>query len=86
MSETLCLGPSIRVNNTKLFAPYHIEAIGNQQMLMDAFKGSSIYETMIKDNLIVDPVLKDNITINKYSKSYLDSIGLLAIINEENMK
>lgn len=86
MSETLCLGPSIRVNNTKLFAPYHIEAIGNQQMLIDAFKGSSIYETMIKDNLIVDPVLKDNITINKYSKSYLDSIGLLAIINEENMK
>lgn len=77
MSETLCVGPSIRVNNTKLFAPYHIQAIGNPQELMTAFKSSSIYSIMIKDNLIVDPVEKDNIVIKKYSKSYLSSIDKL---------
>ena len=77
MSETLCLGPSIRVNGTKLFAPYHIEAIGNPQELLAAFKSSTIYAIMIKDNLIVDPGVKDNIIIKKYSKSYLSSVDLL---------
>lgn len=77
MSETLCVGPSIRINNTKLFAPYHIQAIGNPQDLMTAFKSSVIYSTMVKDNLIVDPVIKENIVIKKYSKSYLDSIDML---------
>lgn len=77
MSETLCLGPSIRVNGTKLFAPYHIEAIGNPQELLAAFKSSTIYAIMIRDNLIVDPVIKDNIIIKKYSKSYLSSVDLL---------
>lgn len=82
MSETLCVGPSIRINNTKLFAPYHIQAIGNPQELMAAFKASSIYSIMIKENLIVDPVIKDNITIKKYSKSYLSSIDKLSNIGE----
>lgn len=77
MSETLCMGPSIRINNTKLFAPYHIEAIGDPQVLLSAFRSSKIYETMIKDNLIVDPIIKDKITINKYSKSYEASVDLL---------
>lgn len=79
MSEMLCMGPSIRVNNTKLFAPYHIEAIGNPQELLDAFKSSTIYAIMIKENLIVDPVLKENIVIKKYSKSYMSSINLLEV-------
>lgn len=78
MSETLCMGPSIRINNTKLFAPYHIEAIGDPQALLSAFKSSAIYETIIKDNLIVDPVIKDKITIKRYSKSYETSIELLS--------
>ncbi|MBE7057695.1 MAG: DUF881 domain-containing protein [Ruminococcaceae bacterium] len=82
MSETLCVGPSIRINNTKLFAPYHIQAIGDPQELMAAFKTSSIYSIMIKENLIVDPVIKDNITIKKYSKSYLSSIDKLSDIGE----
>ncbi len=86
MSETLCLGPSIRVNNTKLFAPYHIEAIGEPQVLLEAFKDSAIYDTMLNDNLIVDPVIRDSITINKYRKSYTSMIDLLAIINEERPK
>lgn len=77
MSEMLCLGPSIRVNNTKLFAPYHIEAIGNPQELLAAFKASSIYAIMVKENLIVDPIIKENITIKKYSKSHSDSVDLL---------
>lgn len=77
MSETLCMGPSIRINNTKLFAPYHIEAIGDPQTMLTAFRNSRIYEIMIKDNLIVDPVIKDRIRINKYSKSYESAIDLL---------
>lgn len=78
MSEMLCMGPSIRVNNKKLFAPYHIEAIGDSQKMLAAFKSSSIYALMIKENLIVDPVVKDNIVIKKYNKSYLSSVDLLS--------
>jgi len=74
MSETLCMGSSIRVNGKKLFAPYHIQAVGNPQKLMTAFKASTIYTTMVKENLIVDPVVKDNIIITKYSKPYSTSI------------
>ena len=80
MSEMLCMGPSIRVKkyNKKLFAPYHIEAIGDSQKMLAAFKSSSIYALMIKENLIVDPVVKDNIVIKKYNKSYLSSVDLLS--------
>ena len=78
MSEMLCMGPSIRVNNKKLFAPYHIEAIGDSQKMITAFKSSSIYALMIKENLIVDPVVKDNVVIKKYNKPYLSSVDLLS--------
>ena len=78
MSEMLCMGPSIRVNNKKLFAPYHIEAIGDSQRMLTAFKSSSIYALMIKENLIVDPVVKENVVIKKYNKSYLSSVDLLS--------
>lgn len=77
MSETLCLGPSIRINNTRTFPPYHIEAIGDPQALLAAFRSSTLYENMIKENLIVDPVLKERIVIGKYNKSYENSIDLL---------
>lgn len=78
MSEMLCMGPSIRVNNKKLFAPYHIEAIGDSQKMLTSFKSSTIYAIMIKENLIVDPVVKDNIVIKKFNKSYLSSVDLLS--------
>ncbi len=77
MSETLCAGPSIRVNNTKLFTPYHIEAIGDPQALLTAFKSSKIYDIMVKEDLTVYPVIKETIRIEKYNKSYESSIDLL---------
>ncbi len=78
MTETLCLGPSIRVNGTKLFAPYHIKAIGDPQTLLNALNESVIYKSMTKENIIVDPVIQESITIGKYSKAYEKSIGLLS--------
>ena len=77
MSETFCIGPSIRVNGTKLFPPYRIQAVGDPQKLSTAFKNSSIYKTMITLNLTIASETKDAITIEKYNKSYEKSLDLL---------
>lgn len=77
MSESLCLGPSIRINNTRLFPPYHIYAIGDPDVLMEAVRGSVIYKNMVSENLIVDPVVMQEITVGPYTKSYVSQISML---------
>lgn len=77
MSETFCIGPSIRVNGTKLFSPYRIQAIGDPQKLNAAFKNSMIYATLNAQNLTIVSEIQDIITIEKYNKSYEKSIDLL---------
>jgi len=77
MTECVCLGPSIRVNGERLFAPYHVEAIGDPQKLMEAFINSQIYNEMKKQELIIDPVIKDKIVINKYNKKITSAISTL---------
>lgn len=79
MSESLCLGPSIRINNTRLFPPYHIYAVGDPDMLLAAVRDSVIYKNMVSENLIVDPVVMDQITVAPYNKSYASSISMLEI-------
>ena len=77
MSESLCLGPSIRINNTRLFPPYHIYAIGDPEVLMAAVRNSVIYKNMVSENLIVDPVVMSEITIGPYTKSYTSDVNML---------
>ena len=80
ITECLCLGPSIRVNGVRLFAPYHIEAIGNPDELSKAFKKSNIYETMRSNDLIVDIVKKREIIIDKSNINISNAINELEVI------
>lgn len=80
ITECLCLGPSIRVNGVRLFAPYHIEAIGNPDELSDAFKKSSIYETIRNNDLIIDVVKKREIVIDKANINISNAIKELEVI------
>ena len=66
-SEVLCLGPSIRVNGVRLFAPYRISAVGNSELLMKAFLESRIYSTIVSQNLIYDVQAEDRIVIGSFT-------------------
>ncbi len=77
MSEFLCLGPSIRINNTRLFPPYHIYAVGDPDKLLAAVRDSVIYKNMVSENLIVDPVISQEITVNAYNRTYTGYINML---------
>lgn len=77
MTEFLCIGPSIRVNDEGLFPPFVIKVIGNPQTLERRLKDSSIYRKIVASNLRIDIKRKDNIIITKYSDSYISKIKSL---------
>ena len=74
-SEILCLGPSIRVNGERLFAPYSIYAIGDAEQLQKAFLASDIYETIIRKSLVFDVQKLEKIIISPYSGDYYRQIS-----------
>ena len=76
-TEILCLGPSIRINGTREFAPYHIYAIGDPDLLSKAYRDSSIYRTIVSQNLIYDVQTSQSIVINAYSGNYKSLITKL---------
>ena len=76
-TEILCLGPSIRINGTRQFPPYHIYAIGDPETLNRAYRDSSIYRTIVAQNLIYDVQTSKSITINAYSGNYKSLITKL---------
>lgn len=80
ITECLCLGPSIRVNGVRLFAPYHIEAIGNPDELSKAVKKSNIYEKIKSNDLIVDIIKKQEIVIDRTNTNISNAIKDLEVI------
>ena len=66
-SEVLCLGPSIRVNGVRLFAPYRIAAVGEPDTLLKAYQESRIYSTIVAQNLLYDVQKYDNLIIGAYT-------------------
>ena len=66
-SEVLCLGPSIRVNGVRLFAPYRIAAVGEPDTLLKAYQESRIYSTIVAQNLLYDVQKYDSLTIGAYT-------------------
>ncbi len=66
-SEVICLGPSIRVNGVRLFAPYRISAVGDPDALLKAYQESRIYKTIVSQNLLYDAQRSDNILIGPYT-------------------
>ena len=76
-TEILCLGPSIRINGTREFPPYHIYAIGDPEVLSRTYRESSIYRTIVAQNLIYDVQTSQSIVINAYSGNYKSLITKL---------
>ncbi len=76
-TEILCLGPSIRINGTREFAPYHIYAIGDPEVLTRAYRESSIFNTIVAQNLIYDIQSGQSVVINAYSGNYKSLITKL---------
>ncbi len=76
-SEVLCLGPSIRVNGTRLFAPYRITAIGDPDVLMNAYQNSRIYSTIVSQNLLYDVQKSEKIVITSFSGDHYKLITKL---------
>ncbi len=74
MSEFICVGPAVRVNGTKLFAPFTIQAVGNPQVLEAAVKSSSVM-TNPNINVSISISAESDITVPAYSKSYKNSIS-----------
>ena len=66
-SEVLCLGPSIRVNGVRLFAPYRISAVGDADTLLKAYQESRIYSTIVTQNLLYDVQKSDRIVIGSFT-------------------
>jgi len=76
-SEMLCLGPSIRVNGSRLFAPYCIYAIGDADALLKAYQESRVYATIVAQGLIYDVSKSDNLVITGYNGNYYKQIAKL---------
>lgn len=76
-SEVLCLGPSIRVNGVRLFAPYRISAIGDPDVLFKAYQESRIYSTIVTQNLLYDVQKADRIVIGSFSGDFQKMITQL---------
>lgn len=76
MSEFICVGPAVKVNDTKLFAPYVIKAIGNKVMLETAIKNSNAV-TNANVNINISVEVQNEVTVPAYNKNYQNSINLL---------
>ena len=76
MSEFICVGPAVKVNGTKLFAPFTIKAIGVPDKLEAAVRESSVF-TNPNIRLNLDITREKELTIGAYSKSYKNDIALL---------
>ena len=76
-SEILCLGPSIRVNGVRLFAPYRISAIGDPEVLQKAYQESKIYSTIVAQNLLYDVQKTDRIVIGSFTGDHNKLISKL---------
>lgn len=76
MTEFLCVGPAVKINGTKIFAPFVIKAIGNPSNLEAAVRESSVFtNTNIRLNLNISQ--EKELNVGAYNKSYRNSIVLL---------
>jgi uncharacterized protein YlxW (UPF0749 family) len=73
----LCIGPSIRVNDEGVFAPFVIKAIGDPAVLERRVKESFIYKRIVSDNYRIDVKRYDEIFIRKYNDDYYKKLKFL---------
>ncbi len=67
MSEQLCAGPTIMINDNRYSVPYYIEAIGEPEVLYNAIVNSSRIAEMTEFNIRVDIKMVKEIKLSKFS-------------------
>ncbi|MEN6316413.1 MAG: DUF881 domain-containing protein [Clostridiaceae bacterium] len=67
MSEQLCAGPTIKINDNRYPVPYVIEAIGNPDMLYEAISTSSRIAEMTEFKIRVEITKSKELTLSKFS-------------------
>lgn len=66
ITEQICAGPTIRINNRKYTAPFEIKAIGDKDNLYKGVESSKIVYLMLKDKIRVSIKKADDIVIPKF--------------------
>lgn len=67
MSEQLCAGPTILINDNRYSVPYYIEAIGEPEVLYEAIANSSRIAEMTEFHIRVDIKMVKEIKLSKFS-------------------
>jgi len=67
MSEQLCAGPTIKINDNRYPVPYYIDAIGDPDLLNEAISTSSRIAEMTEFNIRVEIKKSKELTISKFS-------------------
>lgn len=67
MSEQLCAGPTIKINDNRYPVPYVIEAIGNPDLLYEAISTSSRIAEMTEFKIRVEITKSKELTLSKFS-------------------
>ena len=67
MSEQICAGPTIIINDNRYPVPYIIEAIGEPDGLYEAMSTSNKVAELKEFNILVDIKKSDKIRISKFS-------------------
>jgi uncharacterized protein YlxW (UPF0749 family) len=76
MTEFFCVGPAVKVNGTKLFAPFTIKAIGVPSKLEAAVRESSVF-TNPNIRLNLEITQEKELYVEAYNKAYRNNIVLL---------
>lgn len=69
MSEQLCAGPTILINDNRYSVPYYIEVIGDPDMLYESVSSSSMIAEMTECNIRVEINKSKEIKLAKFSGS-----------------
>lgn len=67
MSELLCAGPTIKINDNRYSVPYVIKAIGNPDLLYEAISTSSRIAEMTEFKIRVEITKSKEMTLSKFS-------------------
>lgn len=84
VSEQVCAGPTIKVNNNRYAVPYVIQAIGDPQLLFDSVANCKQVADMLDFNIRVEIKQAKEIKIKKYSG--IDTINKMISALEEVKK
>ncbi len=83
MSEQVCAGPTIRINNERYSVPYIIQAIGPMEQLYESITKCERISVMRKEGILVSINKSNKVIIPKYKKDPAKAISLLETVKNE---